>query len=61
MLEGRFPAVLKIVRVTPIHKSKSQKVTSNFHLIFVLSFFAKIIEKLMKVCVMSYQNKKQTK
>ena len=60
VLEGRFPAILKIARVTPIHKSKSHKVTSNFRPISVLSFFAKIIEKLMKVRVMAYLDKKKT-
>ena len=57
MLEGRFPAVLKIARVTPVHKSKSHKVTSNFRPISVLSFFGKIIENLMKVRVMTYLDK----
>ena len=57
VLEGRFPAVLKIAWVTPIHKSKSPKVTSNFRPISLLFFFAKIIEKLMKVRVMAYLDK----
>ena len=59
VLEGRFLAFLKIVRVTPIHKSKSHKVTSNFRPISALSFFAKIIEKLMKVRAMTYLDKKK--
>ena len=54
---SRFPADLKIARVTPIHKSKSHKVTSNFRPISVLSFFAKIIEKLMKFRFMAYLDK----
>ena len=52
--EGIFPTILKIARVTPIYKSKSHKIFSNFRPISVLSFTSKILEKLMKSRVMKY-------
>ena len=52
--EGIFPNILKIARVTPIYKSKSHKIVSNFRPISVLSFTSKILEKLMKSRVMKY-------
>ena len=52
--DGKFPDILKIARVTPIHKSKNHKIVSNFRPISVLSFFSKIIEKLMKARAVKY-------
>ena len=52
--DDRFPDILKIARVTPIHKSKNHKIVSNFRTISVLSFFSKIVEKLMKARTVKY-------
>ena len=52
--DGRFPDILKIARVTPIHKSKNHKIVLNFRPISALSFFSKIIEKLMKARAVKY-------
>ena len=48
---------LKVARVTPIFKSKSHKIVSNFRPISVLSFTSKILEKLMKTRVLSHLEK----
>ena len=55
--KGLFPDILKIARVTPIFKSKSHKIVSNFRPISVLSFTSKILEKLMKTRVLSHLEK----
>ena len=46
--EGIFPEILKIARVVPIHKNKSQSLVKNYRPISVLSILAKLLEKLMK-------------
>ena len=52
--DGKFPNILKLARVTPIHKNKSHKIISNFRPISVLSFISKILEKLMKTRAMNF-------
>ena len=46
-LTGKFPSVLKIAKVTPIHKKQSKVDYENYRLIFLLSIIEKIIDKLM--------------
>ena len=46
--EGKFPSILKLARILPLHKSKSHKITNNFRPISLLPMMAKIVEKLMK-------------
>ena len=44
---GKFPDVLKIAKVTSIHKSGSTQDMNNYRPISLLSIFYKIIEKIM--------------
>ena len=45
--EGIFPTELKLARVVPIYKSGDTAIFSNYRPISILSFFAKIYEKLL--------------
>ena len=44
---GKFPDLLKIVKVIPIHKGGSNQEMNNYRPISLLSIFDKIIEKLV--------------
>ena len=44
---GIFPDPLKIVKVTPVFKTGDLKEISNYHPIFVLPRFSKILERIM--------------
>ena len=44
---GKFPSVLKIAKVIPIHKKQSKVDYANYRPAFLLSNIEKIIEKLM--------------
>ena len=48
VVEGHFPSCLKIARITPLHKSKSKQVKTNFRPISLLPLVSKILEKLLK-------------
>ena len=48
IIKGIFPSILKLSRVIPLHKGKSNKITNNFRPIFLLPFMSKVIEKLFK-------------
>ena len=45
--EGIFPTELKLARVVPIYKSGDSAILSNYRPISILTFFAKIYEKLL--------------
>ena len=45
---GIFPDMLKIAAVTPIHKTDSTTIISNYRLFSVLPCLSKILEKLIK-------------
>ena len=45
-LTGQFPSVLKIVKITPIHKKQSEVYYTNYRPIFPLSNMEEIIENL---------------
>ena len=45
--DGIFPTDLKLARVVPIFKSGDSSVLSNCRPISILSFFAKVFEKLL--------------
>ena len=44
---GIFPDPLKIAKVTPVFKTGDLKEISNYHPIFVLPRFSKILERIM--------------
>ena len=46
-LTGKSPSVLKIAKVTPIHKKQSKVDYANYRLIFLLPIIEKVIEKRM--------------
>lgn len=54
---GLVPTELKIAKISPIYKSGEKNKLSNYRPISVLSFFSKIIEKLMANRVTDYLNK----
>lgn len=45
--QGRFPKVLKLSAVSPVHKKDDKKVTSNYRPISISSCFAKVFEYAM--------------
>ena len=55
--QGIFPSTLKIARIVPIHKGKSNKIANNFRPISLLPLVSKIIEKLMKTRAMEFITK----
>ena len=56
-VNGIFPDCLKIARITPLHKNGDLSNPSNFRPISSLSFYSKIIEKLMVKRLLSFCNK----
>ena len=46
-MEGVFPSEIKLANVVPIFKSGDSTKMSNYWPILILSFFSKILEKLM--------------
>jgi potassium voltage-gated channel Eag-related subfamily H protein 8 len=44
---GTFPDRLKLAKVIPLHKKGEHHDIKNYRLIFILSAFSKILEKLM--------------
>ena len=51
---GQFPDRLKIAKIIPILKSEDKLLISNYHLIWILSFFSKILERLMYNRLLNY-------
>ena len=45
---GKFPNMLKIAKVVPIHKGDSKMITSNYRPIPLLPILGKLLEKLMQ-------------
>ena len=54
---GTFPDLLKIAKVTPIHKKESKLDHLNYRPISLLSVYSKIYEKLLYVRIYSYLEK----
>ena len=54
---GVFPDSLKIAKVVPIYKSGSKLQVQNYRPIALLSLFSKVIEKLLKVRILSFLNR----
>ena len=54
---GIFPDILKIAKVTPLHKKESKLNFLNYRPISLLSVFSKIYEKLIYIRIYSYLTK----
>ena len=52
--KGIFPKILKRAKVTPIFKRKDPTHMGSYRLISILSYFSKIIEKLMKHRILKF-------
>ena len=52
--DSKFPAMLKTINVTPIHKSGPKNVPQNYQPISQLNVFSKSFESLMKYYLMQY-------
>ena len=51
---GLFPSILKIAKVIPIFKSEEKQTVYNYRPISLLSPFSKVIEKIIKVRLLSF-------
>ena len=56
---GIFPSILKIAKVTPLHKKESKLDYHNYRSISLLSVFSKIFEKLIYKRIYFYLDKKK--
>ena len=56
---GIFPNLLKIAKVTPLHKKESKLNFMNYRPISLLSVFSKLYEKLIYTRTYSYLNENQ--
>ena len=54
---GVFPEILKLAKVTPLHKKESKQDFLNYRPISLLSVFSKIYEKLIYIRIYSYLDK----
>ena len=54
---GVFPDILKVAKVTPLHKKSSKFEVLNYRPISLLSIFSKVYEKLIYVRIYSYLTK----
>jgi len=59
VVEGKFPACLKVARVTPVFKSGDKSMVSNYRPISILSTISKVFEKLMCRRLMEYLDKNE--
>lgn len=57
VMQGRYPDILKVARVIPIHKSGKKDVVINYRPISTLEFLDKIFERLMYGRLSSFFNK----
>ena len=53
-LNGLFPSILKLAKVIPIFKSGEKQSVNNYRSISLLSPFSKVIEKIIKVRLLSF-------
>ena len=56
---GKFPQVLKLARITPLYKKGPKHDINNYRPISQLNIFSKIFEKIMKVFLIDFLEKKQ--
>ena len=57
VLQGQFPDSLKTARVTPIHKTGSKTLHTNYRPISSLPFLSKIFEKVMHKRIVNFATK----
>ena len=57
LLCGVFPPELKVNKITPIYKAGARDSMNNYRPISVTSVFSKIIEKIIKMRMLSFINK----
>lgn len=56
---GKFPSILKISKILPLHKKGDLKLLSNYRPIAILSVFSKIFEKLLSTRLIAFLESKQ--
>lgn len=54
---GVFPSVLKVAKLIPVFKKGDKRLVTNYRPIAILSFFSKIIEKLVVIRLTCYLSK----
>ena len=57
LLTGRYPDLIKLVKVIPIHKGDSTQYVNNYQPISLLYIFDKMIEKLMRKRLYTFPEK----
>ena len=55
--EGRFPDILKLVRVVPLFKSGQTELCSNYRPISTLHLISKVFEKIMHLRLSAFLDK----
>ena len=50
-LQEKFPSLLKVAKVIPIHKKSSKLLCSNYRPISILSNLDKILEKIIQTLI----------
>ena len=57
LISGKYPDLLKVARVTPLHKGGPKSELTNYRPISVLSLFNKIFETVIKNRLIKFWNK----
>ena len=57
--QGVFPSEFKIAKVIPLYKNGNKLLVNNYRPVSVLTFFSKILERLMYIRLISFVNKQK--